>query len=193
MKLSLMIPTFQNAETIERTSEASRAEAPAARGRRLRRGEHGSTRAIIERVFVRCRPWIESRLLTSEENTGAPRAWRVALHWSTGDWCSFVWADDVLKPGFAREMAAGIGRAGRQPEARHLQRRGRGRRRSRSRTTPRDEGVASPTEYSEGIFLRRFPMSQICAGYETTAARRCSTATPDRESAWLRLRRHPVW
>jgi hypothetical protein len=34
-----------------------------------------------------------------------------------------------------------------------------------------DAGVVSPVDYSEGIFLRRFPLTQICAVYETRAAR----------------------
>ena len=40
---------------------------------------------------------IETRLLTADENSGPVLAWRVALHAITGDWCAFVWADDVLK------------------------------------------------------------------------------------------------
>ncbi len=34
-----------------------------------------------------------------------------------------------------------------------------------------DSGPATPVEYSEGIFLRRFPLTQICSVYETNAAR----------------------
>jgi hypothetical protein len=34
-----------------------------------------------------------------------------------------------------------------------------------------DAGLASPIDYSEGIFLRRFPLTQICATYDTSAAR----------------------
>jgi glycosyltransferase involved in cell wall biosynthesis len=173
VKLSLMTPTFQNAETIERTLRGVLAQ------------EHrplevvvydecstDSTRAIVERLFAESDPEIETRLLTSEENSGPVRAWRVALHAATGDWCSFVWSDDVLKPGYSTAMMAAAARSASD---------------SRKIVTcsaeveadgdllpyyALDEGVATPVEYSEGIFLRRFPISQICSVYETTAARK---------------------
>src|SRR5262249_43928812 len=34
-----------------------------------------------------------------------------------------------------------------------------------------DKGIASAVEFSEGMFMRRFPLTQICAVYETATAR----------------------
>ncbi len=172
MKLSLMVPTFSSAATIERTLRSVTAQ----EHRPLEivvydEASHDATRSIVESVLSDADSAIESRLLTSEENSGAPRAWRVALHEITGDWCCFVWADDVLKPEFATRMAEGIGRAvadGRKLVACSAEVETSG------STLPyyaTDKGLASATEYSEGIFLRRFPLTQICASYETTAAR----------------------
>ena len=110
-------------------------------------------------------------MLTSDENTGPVLAWRVALHAITGDWCCFVWADDVLKHGYSETMMAGAAGTGRGTA-----RSSRAARRS-SRDGTRlpyyavDRGLATAVEYSEGIFLRRFPLTQICAVYETAAAR----------------------
>jgi glycosyltransferase involved in cell wall biosynthesis len=167
-----MIPTFQSAETIERTMQSVLVQDY----RPLEivvydECSTDSTRAIVERLFAEADPAIETRLATSEENSGPVRAWRVALHAATGDWCSFVWADDVLKPAYSTTMMAAATRA--IAEGRKLV--------TCSAEVEADEellpyyaldeGIATPTEYSEGIFLRRFPISQICSIYETHAAR----------------------
>jgi glycosyltransferase involved in cell wall biosynthesis len=172
VKLSLMIPTFQSAETIERTLTSALAQ------------EHrpleilvydecstDSTREIVRQLLAHADPGIEARLLTSEENSGPVRAWRVALHAITGDWCTFVWADDVLKPSYSTTMMAAAARAA--DDGRKLV--------TCSAEIEEDgdvlpyyaldEGVATDVEYSEGIFLRRFPLSQICSVFETNAAR----------------------
>jgi glycosyltransferase involved in cell wall biosynthesis len=172
VKLSLMLPTFQSAETIERTLTSALAQ------------EHrplevvvydecstDGTRNVVERLLADADPEIETRLLTSEENSGPVRAWRVALHAITGDWCTFVWADDVLAPSYSTRMMTAAGRA---VDA--------GRKLVTCSGEVEDDGdllpyyaldgaVATATEYSEGIFLRRFPISQICSIYETRAAR----------------------
>jgi hypothetical protein len=98
-------------------------------------------------------------------------AWRVALHEATGDWCAFVWADDVLKAGYAETMMAAAGRAeaaGRKIVGCSAEVEASGAVRPYYAC---DAGVVSALEYSEGIFLRRFPLTQICAVYETGAAR----------------------
>jgi glycosyltransferase involved in cell wall biosynthesis len=172
MKLSLMIPTFQSGETIERTLTSALAQ----EYRPLEivvydECSRDSTREIAESLLESADPGIETRLLTSEENSGPVRAWRVALHAITGDWCSFVWADDVLKPTFSARMMEGAMRA--HEEGRKLV--------TCSAEIEQDgdvlpyyatdKGLATPVEYSEGIFLRRFPLTQICSVYETKAAR----------------------
>lgn len=174
MKLSLMIPTFQSAESIERTLSSVLAQ----KYRPLEivvydECSRDSTREIVERLLLAADPEIETRLLTSEENSGPVRAWRVALHAITGDWCCFVWADDVLEHSFSTRMMEGAIRA-----------RDEGHRKivtcsaqveTDGVVTPHyaaDKGLATPVEYSEGIFMRRFSPSQICSVYETDAARR---------------------
>jgi glycosyltransferase involved in cell wall biosynthesis len=172
VKLSLMIPTFQSGDTIERTLASVLAQ----EYRPLEvlvydECSTDSTRETVERLLDRADPQIETRFLISDENSGPVRAWRVALHGITGDWCSFVWADDVLKPSYSTKMMAAAARAeqgGRtlvtcsaEVEA-------------DSNVLPYyalDAGLATAVEYSEGIFLRRFPISQICSVYATTAAR----------------------
>jgi hypothetical protein len=57
------------------------------------------------------------------------------------------------------------------PQARYVQRGSRGGW-QRSAVLRDRQRLATPVEYSEGIFLRRFPISQICSVYETNAARR---------------------
>ena len=172
MKLSLMIPTFNSAATLERTLRSVLAQ----RYRPLEvlvydEASADETRAIAERLLSSAEPGIETRLLTSEENSGPVLAWRVALHAITGDWCTFVWADDVLHDDFSGTMTAAAERAvaaGRKIAACS------GEVEAGGRVDPYyavDRGVVSATDYSEGIFLRRFPLTQICAVYETAAAR----------------------
>ncbi|MFY9487726.1 MAG: glycosyltransferase family A protein [Solirubrobacterales bacterium] len=172
MKLSLILPTFNSAETIERTLRAALAQTY----RPLEiviydEASADDTRAIIERVLVDAPQDIETRLLTAEENSGAVKAWRVALHEITGDWCAFVWADDVLKPDYSAKMMAGAERAveaGRKIVACS------GEVENADGVLPyysTDKGIATAAEYSEGIFMRRFPLTQICAVYETATAR----------------------
>ncbi|MFY9470055.1 MAG: glycosyltransferase [Solirubrobacterales bacterium] len=172
MKLSLMLPTFNSAETIERTLRAALAQSH----RPLEvvvydEASKDDTREIIGRVLDEAPSDIESRLLTSDENSGAVKAWRVALHDITGDWCAFVWADDVLKPDYSEKMIAGAERAveaGRKIVACSAEVE------NADGVLPyysTDKGVATAAEYSEGIFMRRFPLTQICAIYETATAR----------------------
>ena len=173
MKLSLMIPTFSSAETIKRTLRSAVDQ----EHRPLEilvydEASRDSTREIVEAVLSAADPEIETRLLTSDENSGPVLAWRVALHAISGDWCCFVWADDVLKREFSVQMMEGARRAtadGRKLVACS------GEVETGGLVLPyyaTDIGVASPIEYSEGIFLRRFPLTQICALYETSTARK---------------------
>jgi len=172
VKLSLMIPTFRSADTVERTLRSVLAQ----RHRPLEvlvydEASADGTREIVERVLATADPSIETRFLTSDENSGPVLAWRVALHAITGDWCTFVWADDVLHPTFSEAMAAAASRAaaaGRKIAGCS------GEVEAGGRITPYyavDRGVVTAVEYSEGIFLRRFPLTQICAVYETATAR----------------------
>ena len=172
MKLSLMIPTFQSGDTIERTLTSALAQ----EHRPLEvvvydECSRDETREIAERLLAAADPEIETRLLTSEENSGPVRAWRVPLHAITGDWCCFVWADDVLKAPFSTRMMGGAMRAGEDGRklvtcSAEIEQYG-----SVLPYYAMDSGPATPVEYSEGIFLRRFPLTQICSVYETNAAR----------------------
>ena len=168
-----MIPTFQSGDTIERTLTSVLGQAY----RPLEvlvydECSTDATREIVERLLARANPDVETRILTSEENSGPVRAWRVALHAITGDWCSFVWADDVLKPSYSTTMMAAATSAAVDGNRKLV---------TCSAEVEADgdvlpyysldAGVATPVEYSEGIFLRRFPISQICSVYETKAAR----------------------
>jgi glycosyltransferase involved in cell wall biosynthesis len=167
-----MVPTFGSADTIERTLTAALAQ-----GHRplevivYDETSHDGTREIVARLLDSADPTIETSFLTSDVNSGAVPAWRVLLHAVTGDWCCFVWADDVLKPDFSVQMMAAAERAstagrvlvGCSAEVE-----------AGGQTVPYypvDGGVVTPVEYSEGMFLRRIPLTQICAVYETAAAR----------------------
>ena len=169
-----MIPTFLSGGTIERTL----ASALAQEYRPLEivvydECSRDSTRDIAETLLAAADPEIETRLLTSEENSGPVRAWRVALHSITGEWCSFVWADDILKRSFSTQMMDGASRASEQGRRKLVTCSGEVE--ADGSVLPYyaiDKGLATPVEYSEGIFLRRFPISQICSVYETNAARR---------------------
>lgn len=167
-----MIPTFRSAETIERTLTAALAQ----RHRPLEvlvydETSEDGTREIVTRLLAAADPTIETHFRTSESNSGAVPAWRVLLHDVTGDWCCFVWADDVLKPNFSERMMEGAERAaaaGRVLVACS------GEVEAGGQTVPyysADVGIATAVEYSEGMFLRRIPLTQICAVYETAAAR----------------------
>lgn len=167
-----MIPTFQSGDTIERTLTSVLAQ----EYRPLEvlvydECSQDSTRAIVERLLASADPEIEARLVTSEHNSGPVRAWRVALHAITGDWCSFVWADDVLMPSYSTQMMAAAARA---RDARRKLVTCSAEVEADGTVAPYyaiDAGVVTPVEYSEGIFFRRFPISQICSVYETSAAR----------------------
>lgn len=177
MKLSLMIPTFHSAETIERTLQSVLAQTY----RPLEvvvydEASKDDTRTIVRRLLTdlaaRGQPApIEARFFSSEQNSGPVKAWRVALHAITGDWCAFVWADDVLHPDYSEKMMAGAARAGAVGRkmvacAGQVERAGAVR-----PYYSDDKGVISAVEFSEGMFMRRFPLTQICAIYETAVAR----------------------
>lgn len=173
MKLSLMVPTYNSAATIERTLGAVIAQAY----RPLEvvvydEASSDATRQIVDRVLAGAPGDVETRLLTAEENSGPVRAWRVPLHAITGRWCTFVWADDVLDERFSDTMMAGAQRAaaaGRAIVACSGQVETADGDRLPYYAT--DAGLATAVEYSEGIFLRRFPLTQVCAAYEVGAAR----------------------
>jgi glycosyltransferase involved in cell wall biosynthesis len=172
VKLSLMIPTFQSGDTIERTlTSVLEQEYRPLEVVVYDECSTDGTRSIVEGLLASADSDVEARFLTSEHNSGPVRAWRVALHEITGDWCSFVWADDVLKPSYSTRMMTGARQATRlghkivtcsgDVEVDGV---------SVPYYAP-DEGLASPVEYSAGIFFRRFPISQICSVYETRTAR----------------------
>ena len=173
LKLSLMIPTHRSAETIERTLRAALAQ-----GHRplevvvYDEASDDGTREIVRRVIADAAPpEVDARLMTAEHNSGPVRAWRVILHAVTGDWCCFVWADDVLREDFSRQMMGGAARAAQAGRAlvacsADVEIGG-----ELLNNYARDRGVLTPQEYSAGIFFRRYPLTQICAVYERNAAR----------------------
>jgi len=174
MKLSLLIPTHRSAATIERTLGAAVRQ----RHRPLEicvydEASDDGTRDLVRHGLAEAeRRGIEVDLALSEENSGPVRAWRVPLHRASGDWCCFVWADDVPRDDFSERMMAGAARA----EAA-------GRKLVFSSaivevagtTEPKysdDRGLLTPVEFSLGIFLRRYSLNQVNGVYETAAARR---------------------
>jgi glycosyltransferase involved in cell wall biosynthesis len=169
----MMLPTFNSAETIERTLRSALAQ----RHRPLEvvvydEASKDGTVAIVQRLLDDAPDDIETRLLSADHNSGPVRAWRVPLHAVTGDWCAFVWADDVLAPMYSEAMMAGAARA--EDAGRHLVACS-GWVESGGSTRPyySDEpAVLTACEYSEAIFTRRLPLSQICAVYPVEAARR---------------------
>jgi glycosyltransferase involved in cell wall biosynthesis len=174
VKLSLLTPTFNSAGTIERTLRSALAQ----RWRPLEivvydETSRDGTREIVNRLLPEARETgIETRFLTAETNSGPVRAWRVPLHAATGDWCSFVWADDVLEPGFSEAMANGAIRA--RSAGRKLVFSGaviEGADGVIDKYAP-DAGILSPVEFSFGIYCRRYSVNQINGLYETTEARR---------------------
>jgi succinoglycan biosynthesis protein ExoO len=174
LKLSLLLPTHNSAATIERTLSAALAQ----RHRPLEvvvydEASADDTRAIVRRLLDGASDkGVDARLLTAEDNSGPVLAWRVALHDATGDWCTFVWADDVLRHDFSERMMDAAGRA--QDAGRKLvtcsgevEIGGEVLREQYAS----DSGILSPQAFSAGMFHRRYPLTQICATYETSAAR----------------------
>jgi len=174
MKLSLMIPTHNSAATIERTLRGALAQEH--RPLELLVYDEASadaTREIVHRCLAEGEGnGVETQLITSDDNSGPVEAWRVLLHRISGDWCCFVWADDVLRKEFSARMMEGAGRA--VAAGRVLV--------SCSADVEiggqildnyaGDRGLATALEFSEGMFFRRFPLTQICSVYEREAARR---------------------
>ncbi len=174
MKLSLIVPTFRSAATIERTlrSVLGQAHRPLEVIVYDETSQDG-TREIVARLLEESAgSGIETRYSCSEENSGPVKAWRVPLHQATGEWCCFVWADDVLEPSFSARMMEGAGRAvaaGRklvfcsgtvEVDGRELTK------------YAADAGILTPVEFSLGIFLRRYSLNQVNGIYETEAALR---------------------
>lgn len=173
MKLSMMIPTHRSAATIERTLRAALAQDH--RPLELLVYDEASddgTREIVREVIADAAPSdVDVRFEISEENSGPVRAWRVLLHEITGDWCCFVWADDVVREDFSRSMMEGAVRAaaaGRKLVACTADIETGDKRLD---IYARDSGLLSPQEYSAGMFFRRYPLTQICAIYEREPAR----------------------
>jgi glycosyltransferase involved in cell wall biosynthesis len=168
-----MLPTHQSAATIERTLRAALAQSH----RPLEvvvydEASADGTREIVGRVLDEAAPpGVDVRFLTAEDNSGPVRAWRVPLHAASGDWCCFVWADDVLREDFSSRMMEGASRAAQA--GRKLVACGADVEIGSSLLDnySHDRGVLTPQEYSAGIFFRRYPLTQICAVYEREAAR----------------------
>jgi glycosyltransferase involved in cell wall biosynthesis len=173
LKLSLLLPTHNSAATIERTLSAALAQ----RHRPLEvvvydEASADDTRAIVRRLLDAAPDGVDARLLTAEDNSGPVLAWRVALHDATGDWCTFVWADDVLRNDFSERMMDAAERA--QQAGRKLVTCSGEVEISgdvRGGQYASDSGILSPQAFSAGMFHRRYPLTQICATYETSAAR----------------------
>lgn len=167
-----MVPTFNSAETVRRTLGSVLEQ----RHRPLQvivydEASKDQTRDIVRELLDHADPGIETQFLTANTNSGPVKAWRVPLHRIDGDWCAFVWADDVLAPDYSEKMMTGADRAA------HANRKivaCSGQVEQDGTTTPYyslDRGVVTAAEYSEAIFTRRLPLTQICAVYETAAAR----------------------
>jgi hypothetical protein len=95
----------------------------------------------------------------------------VALHDATGDWCTFVWADDVLREDFSEKVMAAADRAavaGRKLVTCSGEVESDG---DVRQTYSDDTGVLTPHAFSAGMFFRRYPLTQICGAYEIAAAR----------------------
>jgi glycosyltransferase involved in cell wall biosynthesis len=172
LKLSLLIPTHNSAATIERTLRAALTQ-----GHRplelviYDEASADETRAIVGRLLADAPADVEARLLTAQDNSGPVLAWRVALHDATGDWCTFVWADDVLREDFSTKVMQAARRA--EAAGRVLVTCGAevgigGEVRA---SYSADGGVLTPQAFSAGMFFRRYPLSQICGAYATPAAR----------------------
>ncbi|KRE57155.1 hypothetical protein ASG70_01630 [Phycicoccus sp. Soil748] len=168
-----MVPTFNSAETIERTLSSVLAQSY----RPLEvvvydEASQDDTRSIVQRVLADAPDDIATRFLTSDDNSGPVEAWRVILHDVTGGWCAFVWADDVLSERYSEVMMAAAGRAVRDGRA-IVSCSGQVESHGELRPYYSDEaGILTACEYSEAIFTRRMPLTQICAVYRTDAARR---------------------
>ena len=173
MKLSLLIPTFNSAATIERTLSAALAQ----RYRPLEilvydEASRDATREVVSRLLAgRAHDGIEVDFWHSDANQGPVKAWRVPLQRATGDWCCFVWADDVLSTEYSETMMAAARRA---QEA--------GRRLAFCSAQVEIDGndvakfavdgaLISPEVFSLGIFLRRYSVNQVGGVYETATAR----------------------
>lgn len=100
--VSLLIPTFNNAETIESTllsclSQSFTDIEVVVYDEISRDG----TRDIVQRL-AQSDPRV--RFLSSETNSGAALAWRRLLHEARGLYCSLVFSDDLLLPDFVSSL-----------------------------------------------------------------------------------------
>ncbi len=173
LKLSLLTPTFNSAATIERMLRSLLAQ----RHRPLEiclydEASRDGTREIIQRVLADARPGdVEVDFTWSDENSGPVKAWRVPLWRASGDWCCFVWADDVPEPAFSEKMMTAAARA---VEAGRKLVFSNGVIEIDGELTDKyalDQGVVGPVEFSLGIFLRRYSLNQVNGVYETATAR----------------------
>lgn len=173
MKLSILIPTFNSASTIERTVRSALAQ----RHRPLEilvydEVSQDGTRDLVRHLLDAAPADVATELLCSDRNSGPVRAWRVPLHRATGDWCCYLWADDVMAPDFSEQLMAGAERA-----------RGAGRKLVFSSALleidglensmySTDHGLLTAAEFSLGMFFHRYSLNQANGVYETAAARR---------------------
>jgi glycosyltransferase involved in cell wall biosynthesis len=173
MKLSLLIPTHRSAATIERTLGAAIRQTH----RPLEicvydEASDDGTREIVERLLGEAAErGIEVDFHCRDENSGPVYAWRVPLHRATGDWCCFVWADDVPRDDFSERMMAAADRAaaaGRKLVFCSALVEAGGRQATKYSA---DGGVLTQVEFSLGVFLRRYSLNQVNGIYETSAAR----------------------
>jgi glycosyltransferase involved in cell wall biosynthesis len=179
--VSLLIPTFNNADTVAESIESCVRQTYSNLEIILYdEASRDGTRDILSAAAARDK---RIRVLTSDKNSGPVKAWRVPLHEAKGKWATFVWSDDLLLPKYVETLVAVL-----QDNPRHLIA---GCASSVEEMLPASEpskpATASPgsrrlqhgfptvklkgDEYALGILAGVFPVNQICNLWDVTAAR----------------------
>ncbi|HZM04916.1 MAG TPA: glycosyltransferase [Candidatus Saccharimonadales bacterium] len=182
--VSLLIPTYNSALTV--------ADAIAS----CRNQTWGDLEIVIydevskdqtrEIIFAAAKEDPRIRVLTSETNSGPVRAWRKLLHEARGKYCTFVWSDDLILPRYVEALLGLFRQNPAQllavcnaysellPET--VQHEGSSKNlvtgeKSRGLLHDFPSGKVKGDVYALGILTAVYPVSQICALFETTAAR----------------------
>ena len=100
--VSLLIPTHNNARTVGESIESCcRQTFKDLEILIYDEASKDGTLDVIERYAARDS---RIRVLTSPTNSGPLRAWRKLLHEARGQYCTFVWSDDLLLPRFVETL-----------------------------------------------------------------------------------------
>ncbi|MBP7826187.1 MAG: glycosyltransferase [Verrucomicrobia bacterium] len=105
-QVSLLIPTHNNARTVAETIASCIGQT--FRDLEILIYDEASTDGTREILHKLAATDPRLRVMTSDENSGPLRAWRKLLYEARGEYCTWVWSDDLLLPRYVEVLRGAL-------------------------------------------------------------------------------------